>query len=309
MWGLYINNNGSWVNILNKGNNLSWNSEGNTSVELSFSSIYNLKEGKLIYLYKNQKEIFRGVIVKKNEGNASYTYSALDYVWYLNKNEEIKQFNSISATKAITQLLNAVDIKSNIINMNTIVNKVYKDQTITSIIEDILEQVTNETGIQYCKYMDVNVFTVAKVQDLKIYPNFIIGNDLTVNSSIEDLKNSIVVASNEGENANIIASAKDNDSIAKIGRLQEVITVEEKDYSQANNIAKNLLKDSNRVKKEMSINIIAIENGEEIKSNRLIYLDIKERNIKDWFRIKSASHSLENDLHKVSLTFEYFEVI
>lgn len=308
MWALWIYRNG-WIDILNKTNNLTWNYEDDTCVELSFDSMYDLSKDIVVYFYKDNKEIYRGVLVKRHDKKYTYSYTALDYIWYLNKNEEVRQFNDISATSAITQLLNAVDISCNIVNINTKINKIYKDQTITSIIDDILEQSTQETGINYCRYMDNNIFTISKVQDLKIYPKFIIGDDLSISSSIEDLKNSIIVTSSESENMNILASAKDEKSINSLGRLQEIITVEEKDYSQASNIASKALDRGNKIKKEMNINIIALEKGEEIKSNRLIYLDIKEKNIKGWYRIKSANHSLSNGLHKVGLTFEYFEEV
>lgn len=304
MWQLLALYNGSWVNILPKSNNISWNYDNESSTELTFDSMYNIPDGTLISLMKDNIELIRGVNIKQNEKRYTYSYNILDYMWYFNKNEEVIQFNNVNAKKAIEQLCARIDVKSNIASIGVNITKIYKDQTITSIIDDILEMALNETGIKYTKYMDINTFTISKLELLKVNCTIKVGSDLSGSSTIEDMKNSVIVVSSEGENANIVATVKDESNINHYGRLQEVISVDDKNISQANQIANNFLKANNKKKKEFTFSAIALDNGENIKSNRLIELNIKERDLVGWYKVKSVSHSLSNSLHKLNITIE-----
>ena len=69
----------------------------------------------------------------------------MDYSFYF-KNEVIKQFNGIKASSAITSLLKEYGISSEIVNIPTTINKIYK-QSINDIIEDILKQAEEDQGI------------------------------------------------------------------------------------------------------------------------------------------------------------------
>lgn len=304
MWQLLVLYNGNWVDILPKSNNLNWSSNSdNLAIELNFESMYNIPDDSLVSLMKDGREIIRTVAGRGSEKTFTYSYTCFDYMWYFNKNKELIQFNGVSATKAIEQLSSKVDVKCSIASMNTVIKKIYK-QEISSIIDDILDQVQKETGCKYIKYMDINIFTVAKLEDLKIYPKYIVSNDVVKNWDKDNMKNSIIVASNDDKNINIRAVAKDGSSIGKYGRLQEVIEVDEKDFSQASNLANNTLKELNKVTKDVTVSILVMEKGEEIKANRFIYMKVPERNLDGWYKIKSANHSVSRDIHKVSLMLE-----
>ncbi|HEY5582930.1 MAG TPA: hypothetical protein VIK78_00340 [Ruminiclostridium sp.] len=299
MYNLFAKN----IDILPKSNNISWSSDIDTlGTELSFDSLYDLSEGTIVNLYIDGVECFRTITIKKSEGKFSYNYTCLDFSFYL-KNEVIKQFNSVSASNAITSLLSEYGIKSRVVNIPTKIKKIYKDEAISSIIDDILEQAETEQGITYFKEMQVNTLVINKLADMKITPTILIGKEITINSSIEELKNKILIVSS-GENSNsILATVQDTSSQSKFGLLQQIESVDDKNVAQAKNIASNLLKANNKIFKDTSFDVLGIKYAEAIKANRLIQLKVGK--LDGWYRIKSASHNLSNGKHTVNIGLEW----
>lgn len=298
MYKLFANK----INILPKSNSISWSSDIDTlGNELSFESLIDLNEGTIVSLYINNKEYLRTIIVKKSSGKFSFSYTCFDFSWYL-KNEVIKQFNSVSANKAISSLLTEYGIKNKIVSIPTKINKIYKDEAISTIIDDILEQAEKDQGTKYFKEMQIDTLVISKLQDMKISPKILIGKDITINSSIEELKNKIIIVSG-GESNKILATVGDKTSQSRYGLLQSVESVDDKNVSQAKNIANNLLKSSNKIFKDTSFDILGIKDAETIKANRLINLKIDKLN--GWYRIKSAQHTLANNKHTVNISLEW----
>lgn len=291
------------IDILPKSNNVAWNSDIDTlGTELSFDSLYSLVEGSVVSFYYNGKEYIRAVVVKKTEGKFSYSYTCFDFSFYL-KNEVVKQFNT-SASKAIISLLNEFGIKNSIVNIPTKINKIYKDESIAGIIDDILEQAENDQGIKYFKEMQINSLVVSKLTDMKITPKVLIGSDITINSSIEEMKNKILIVSESESSNTVIATAEDKSNQSRFGLLQEVESVAEKDVAQAKNIANNLLRAKNKIFKDTSIPLVGIKDAETIRANKLIELNIGKK-LSGWYRIKSAGHSLSNNIHSVTISLEW----
>lgn len=299
MYKLLANN----IDILPKSNNLGWSSDIDTlGTELSFDSLYDLPEGTVVSLLINNLEHIRAVIVKKAEKKFNYSYTCLDYSFYL-KNEVIKQFNT-SASAAITSLLNEYGIKNRIVSITTKINKLYKDESIAGILDDILLQAESEQGIEYFKEMQADTLVISKLADMKISPKILIGNDVVINSSIEDMRNKILIVSGAESNKAVVAVAEDKASQNVYGLLQEIENVDDKDIAKAKNIAINLLKQKNKVFKDTSLSLLGIKDAETIRANRLIELNVGSK-LKGWYRIQSASHSLSNNKHAVTISLEW----
>jgi len=291
------------IDILPKSNNLSWENDIDTlGIMLSFDSLYNVPVGAIISLYINNKEYTRGIIVDKTESVFAYSYLSHDYSFYL-KNEVIKQFNT-SASNAIVSLLNEFGIKNKIVSIPTRINKIYKDESIADIIEDILEQAEKDQGIKYIKEMQIDTVVIEKLEDMKITPKILIGKDITINSSIEDMRNKILITSGSGDNIGIITTAQNKASQMQYGILQEVEVLDDKDIAQSKSIAENLLIAKNRIFKEAIIPLLGVKDAETIKANRLIELNVDTK-LKGWYRIKSASHELTNSKHTVNIELEW----
>ncbi|MOA08038.1 hypothetical protein D3C78_1277720 [compost metagenome] len=67
------------------------------------------------------------------------------YLWLIQKNKQLKK---ASASNSVEKLFDKFGVKHRIVKMNTLIKKIYKDETVSDIILDILEQVKQETGQQ-----------------------------------------------------------------------------------------------------------------------------------------------------------------
>lgn len=293
------------IDIINSSNNISWSSDSDTlGTQLTFESIKNLSEGSVVSLYNNSKEIFRGVIIKKTTNKNTWSYTVQDYSFYL-KNKVIKQFNNINAKTAITSFLSEAYIQSNIVDIPTIINETYKNKTLAEIIDDILEKAAKDQGIEYFKEIEGNILYIRKLQDMKINPKVYIASDFTVDSSIENLKNKIQVIKSDGseENAKILATAEAKEKQRWYGILSEIQEEDEENIAKAQNIANNLLKKSNMIERSTNVDLVAFDGADDIKANRMIYLNAGS--LCNYYKIKSATHTLEKNLHKVSISIEW----
>lgn len=294
---------------------LTWSSnEDALGVQLSFSVAYaNIVDvGNLVLLKNGDKEIFRGIITAEEiNGEYSRSYIAFDFAFYLNKSKGIYQFNNVKASNAINRLLNDFNVPiGKITSINTIINYIYYDKVISDIIRDILQQATNETGIKYRLEMREGKLFIEKQSDLVINATFKLASNLAAKNitnaisnptrrrSIEEMKNSIIVISNNNEVVRTEAIAKDEQSISNYGLLQEVQTVEEKDIAQSKNIANTLLKEFNRIFEENSIETIG---NDDIRAGRILNINEPKTGMNGNYRIKSCTHTVSNGIHRMNL--------
>ena len=294
------------MNILYNSNNLSW---GDTSdslgTQLSFESIKNLYMQQIVSLFLFDKEIFRGVVINKTEkrGSISYSYVVQDYSYYMN-NKVIKQFNNLQADKAINSLLSEAYITGNITTIPTLINQIYK-KSINEIIDDILKEATDDQGLEYVKELEANILYIRRLSDLKINPAVLIEDGADVKSSTENMKNSITVVNNSEDNTNIYAKAEDSTKYSWYGKLSDLVELDVADIAKAKNVATNKLNELNKIEKSSSLPLLVLKEdiNNIIKSNRLIYLN--QGNFIGYYKIKSANHSLQDGLHKVSVDLEW----
>lgn len=91
--------------------------------------------------------------------------------------------------------------------MSTSISKMYNNNTVAEIIADILNQVNNETGIKYVLEYENDVFNILPFKVVEV--NFTSDKtaDESVTESILEMKNKIIVISNEQDEAEILATA------------------------------------------------------------------------------------------------------
>jgi len=305
-------------------NSLAWGSELNSlSTQLGFNYVYNdavvfkkldvVTLGDHIIFSNGGKKLGTFVIVSESyNGRFGKSFTCNDYGWYLNKNKTIIQFNKTSASSAIAKLLDRFGIKHNLVNIKTLINKVFKDQVISDIINDILEQAAQETGHKYYYEMINDTFVLVDrlsntLSNLTIdlgYGKINILDTISAPShsrNIVELKNSILVVSGEEKAMKIFAPAMDEVNISRYGLLQEIVSVDSKQLSQARNIANNKLKERNKVIEDISIELLG---HDDIRAGRLIEISEPVTKIKGIYLIKSASHTENNGIHKVSMQLE-----
>ncbi len=292
------------VDIMYNSNNISWSSDKDTlGMQFTFESIKNLYEGQVVSLFSDSRELIRGIVLHKKPNRWTWNYTIQDYSLYL-KNKVIKQFNNTKASDAISSLISEAYISGDIIDIPTIINTVYKNKTRGEIIDDILKQSQQDQGIEYFKEIEATTLYIRKVQDMKINPNILLPKDISPESSIENMKNRIQIISNSESDTSIIATAEDTSKQDWYGILTDMQEVDDKNIAQAQNIANNALSEANKIERSCSLEIKVLDGGEDIKANRLIYLNAGSR-LCGYYKIKSANHTLNKNSHKVNLTIEW----
>jgi hypothetical protein len=320
---LYIVKNNVAINITPLVGSISWkNSIDTIATSLEFNLAYSdasyvpnpqIDLGNMVILKNGDAELFRGLIIsEQRDGRSPISYTSMDFSFYLNKSKEVYQFNYISATNAIkTVLSNAGVSYGEIANMPTIVDKIYTDKTIYDIIKDIIEQVQLETNIKYLLEMRLDKLYIVKREDLLIKSTFKLADNLpTYNNiisnpsrkrSIEEMRNSIKIITTNDDNVTVVATAKNDELIARYGLLQEIESIDEEDIAKARNIARNLLIDLGKVFEENSIDMMGDDN---VKAGRLIDIEETITGMSGRYLIKSTNHNLSNGIHRMSLDLE-----
>lgn len=291
-------------NILSKSNNLAWGTDSNTlGSSLTFDSIHSLSMGQVVNFYIDNVEVFRGTIVDCEEKKFTYSYTCFDYSFYL-KSEVIKQFNNVDVTSALSSLFSEFDIEHIIINIPTKINQIYVGDTMDKIISDMLDQAGKDQCVNYYREMQGAKVVIDRLDNKYIYPKFLYENDLSIKYSIENMKNKIIAVSNQQSSTQILAESEDLNSQWYYGKLQHIEKLEDKDLSQAKNIADNVLLSLNRVEHSTTIPIVVLSGAENIMANRLIYLENEKLNA-GWYKIKSASHTVTSGVHKANISVEW----
>ena len=308
MWYLYV----SYIvgkgyttkEIIKYSNNLSWSNDiGTLATSLSFDSILDLAEGRSkIILKKDKIIIFEGIVVSKTNKENIHSYTAMDYAFYLNKNKYVMQFRNVYAKTALQQVCKKIGINNSITWLGTRINKLYYQETLSDIIKDILEQCYKEIGTNYIMEMQGKTLYINRLIDLKINSTVLIEKDYRVSRSMEDMQNRIIAVNNDGK---IMADIKDTKNIKTYGELADIISVEDKNKSQAYNIARNELREKNKTKKELTFNTIDTGKGIYINCNRLIRVNLGKYGVNGWYRIKSTQHHLNNNIHKIGITIDF----
>lgn len=305
---VYLYRWGSWIDITDYIGDLQSVDELNTlSVEVSFSLLQNphdkynkklnLSCGDKILIKNGWKEVFSGVIT---QDNLDFSYTANDVGWYLNESELVIQFNGVSADKAVSMLCSKAGIPlGEVPSMSTIITAVYLGETFASIFEDILEQVSTATGRTFLyrveggklwlKDMPNDVLTLRHkpFDNVKAFdPTWALGQ-VSGSRSLSNLRNSIVLAKEENDTAYILASAENSESIAKFGKLQKVLSVDDSMSGSTASIVKNALAQYNTLSGEYSVTMYGDDN---VKSGRCVRFNSGAFGLAGVYRVQSVTH-------------------
>lgn len=303
---IYVENN----NISSYVGNLSWqNNISELATTLSFETpktdakyisnlIYIPKCGDVLRMVTD-REVFRGVVISVDDGDKEVNqYTAVDMGWYMNKTSQTYQFKNITADEAIRQICDDLSIPINILTeLTTVINQIYFDKTISDIIKDILGKCSGNIfydmvpeGLRIYRlgyFIAEPVFTIAK--NIKTVKSSDISGNVSHALSIEDMKNSIKITSQQDNVYTEISVLQDRDSINKYGFLQEIIQIDP-EKEDANIIANDTLFEKNKESETYSFEIMENINsytraGEIIKIDDFDYL------------IESTSHRISQGIH------------
>jgi predicted nucleic acid-binding Zn-ribbon protein len=255
--------------------------------------------------------LHRFIVVKQDRTDRfKFTYNCFDFAWYLNSNSATIQFNSVTASAAIEQLLNRFNVKHSVTAISTSIKKIYNGDSLSDIIKDILEQATNETGRKYFMEMRLDTIYITPYDGLLIAPTGQIAENTApfplVNAisnpsrsvSIEDMKNRVTVTSASDKSLKVLQTVQDDKSIAQFGLLAHVESVDKKEEAKARNIARNKLAELNKTTEDISIDLLG---SDELRAGRLIDVNEPIIGIVGRYVITQASHTEANGIHKTTI--------
>lgn len=295
--------------------NLAWGDDIETiASEFSFVSPQNVSVGAKVVIINADtgKEVLRGILTDKSfDKNKLYQYSGFDYGFYLNKNEIIIQFNKVKIDTAIKQLCAKIGVPcGNICNINAYVTKIFKDNTVSDIILELLEMARKKTGAKYifscqCGKLEIvdtmaeceSIIKLTDGQEINIADS--LGN-ISYSESIQELKNSIQIVDSGEKSLFVVASARDNKSISKYGLLGQVESVDKDDKTSKSVIANNLLKDLNKITISIQVEMLGID---DLKKGSVLNFNYPDNGVIGNYYAKTTKHTVANKIHKISAEF------
>lgn len=270
-----------------------------------------IKEPDIIRVYENERMIFEGETVNtKTDNEYSQTIKAFDFGFFLNKNEEVYQFNS-TVSECIKRICTDFDIPvGDIISIPTQIKEI-KNGSLSQMIKEMLETAEKEQGKHYVwefyegKFWVEERRTVAYKYMTKEFGNYeYIANYLnepSVETSIEDMINSVKVVQSEENDVKTILVKSDDNNINSFGKMQKIESVSKEDISKASTIAENILKEKNKITKKISVNLVG---HIDCKAGKLMYFEDDFINDKRNFLITSCTHVINSVSHTMKLELE-----
>lgn len=263
--------------------------------------------GDKIRFIHNGEEVFSGIIITCDRNTYSRrSYVCFDYAFYLNKSEIYIQFNNVSVSDAIKQIAEQNNIPIGFIcNISTMITKIYKQNTISDVIADLLDLATNDTGTKYKLEVRQDRLYIEEYTSLILSLSHIPANGLesfdpakvigsfSAKESVENMKNKIIVVSSSEKNQQVLADESDSSNISTFGRLQKIETVDDKNESQARNIAKKKLAELNKIDRTYSVTLFG---DNAVRAGRTLIFDSPEADIKGRFIVQAVTHEYSTDL-------------
>lgn len=270
--------------------------------------------GKVVFS-NNNKTVFEGIITDLNQsGMSKRSWTAYDFAFYLNKSEEMIQYNKVSANTAIQQLCERQNIPvGSICSMPTLINKIYDGQPVSEIIRDIIKQYTDETGNKVRFEVRENKLFVELYKELVLTATYtpVTGEgsfdvteypgEYSMTASMGDMKNKVMVVSSKEKHTQIWATAQAEEHIRQYGLLQKIEKVEDKETSKANQIAKKILDENDRVRTKQTVKLFG---DDSIRAGRSLVFNQPLINLVGTFLVKNCTHSYSNNNHFMVLDLE-----
>ena len=302
---------------------IQWDNDFTITTVLEFNIAYSdarfpvpsnvIELGDLVILTKGSYEIFRGVIVNElRQRRDARRYKAYDYSWQLNKSTTVIQFNNISATRAITRVLDRFGIEiGSIPDMTTRIDKIYMEETPGKIIQDIIDTVEKREGYSINGEMREGKIYLEKRQDLLIQGTFRLAENIAsvdiLNAisdpererSIEEMRNRIRLIVEEDETQYMTAAEKQNDAlIERYGLLEETIKIDAEDAAKARQVARIVLARLGRVQENLKLKL---PGDPRFRAGYLFDIQEPVTGINGRFMIVEAKHRVENQVHSMEL--------
>jgi len=274
--------------------------------------------GDVVILTKDGQEVNRGVIVTEGRsGRGAMKYTVYDYAWYLGKSKSVYQFNKISASQAITKILNDFGMLiGSVPEMGTLIDEIYIEKSPAEIIDDIYKLHERASGKRYNVEMRQGKIYFEEMKDLVIKGTFklaenvaaidVLSNPLGADRTrtIESMRNRVkILIENDDKDKTkpkyeVVATSQDENLIKKYGLLEEVFKIDVEDAAKAREVSRILLQ---RLGKVHETNSIRLMGDIAFKAGRLFDVTEPITGMKGQFMITAVKHEVKNQIHTMQL--------
>lgn len=273
----------------------------NNHVYDSYTQFTALRTGNTIILFDGDEQIFQGQIITLSRNSISqYSVKCFDNAFYLNKNQTKIQFTNLSVKACIEKLCQQEYIPCKVdCEIDTKVTKIYNGETIANIIDDLLKQATNDTGLKYRREYNYGSLYVNAMNNLKmIWKSKPLVSDFSYDESIDNLANRVVVLSSSEKNTTVYAEAKNEESIKMYGQYTHYEKVDDKKKAKAQKIAETKLKELSKTFEKATVTLLG---DNYIRSGRIIKFEQPEIGLYGEYLVEHCTHNYNGSLHTMEV--------
>ncbi|MBU3193460.1 XkdQ/YqbQ family protein [Clostridium algidicarnis] len=303
---LLDNKNGNVFDISELISEIAWKTQrkgraSNLGIRLLDDSQITISNGDVISFKVDNNPVFYGYVFD-NGGNKEpiIKITAYDQIRYLLYNDTYV-FKNKKASEIISQIGNDIGLRLGIIEDtgHSIPALLEDDKKLLDIIYSSLEKTLMVTGKTYTLYDDFGYLNLRNINNMKqpvvISDDNNLGDYDWKNSIDSDTYNRVkIVRDNEDTKGRDVYIAQNSNKIAKWGRLQYFHKADEKmNKAQIEEMLNATLKLKNRETKTLKLkDVISTDIAADLKlrAGSGVYVDIKEKGIKQYYLIEEATH-------------------
>ena len=280
----------------------------NNHVYDSYTQYITLRTGNTILLYDNDELIFQGqIIVLTRNSVSSYSVKCFDNAFYLNKNNSRIQFSNLDVKTCIEKLCKQENIPCKVdCDIPTKITKIYNGDTISNIIDDLLKQATDDTGLKYRREYNYGSLYVNAMNNLKmVWKSKPLVSDFSYDESIDNLANRVVVISSSEKNTTVFAEATNDASIKMYGQYTHYEMVDDKKKANAQKIANQKLKELSKTFSKAKVTLLG---DNYVRSGRIIKFEQPEIGLYGSYLVEHCTHTYDGSLHTMECEIAKEEV-
>ena len=296
------------------------------TVELAFTIVKNPQDryitssrpnpvpGDKIDVIGDTRTLFSGIIT---EVSLTGEYTALDYGFYLSNNDVIIQFNKTSCSTAVRQLCSKAGVPlGRLPGLPGTIDGLYIEKTVLEILQEIIETTTTAAGKNYFMRVRDGALNIYEYPQTVTFAKhrFEAGNEIDVtyalgsidgSDSVTDMRNNIVVVSEDNGTAKVLATAQNAAAVAKFGQLTKTIKRSSDEENPAAKAA-NTLKELGTIKTTRSVGDML--GSEAVTAGVLLLFSSDRYGLTGVYLVKSVTHTF-GAAHRMSLDLENAEAV
>lgn len=266
-----------------------------------------VSNGNVISFKVDNNNVFYGYVFKNSGDNGpEIKFTAYDQMKYLMYNDVYVGVNK-KASEIIQEILKNLELRIGTIEDTsyTIPTIQEDDKKYLDIIYSSLNKTVTANAKTFVLYDDYGYLNLKDINNMK--QDIVISDDSNLGNydwenSIEESYNRIkFVRDNEETKGRDVYIAQDSDSIAKWGRLQLFKKVDDKlNKAQIEEMVNGNLKLKNKETRKLKLkDVLGTETNLDVKlrGGAGVYIDIKKRNIAQYFLIEEATHKFSKNEH------------